>query len=167
LKLLVEQGHLFPLPASQLIRRARAEAEKNAKAANISFEYWPVAGEAMLELLISAGALIDEQGAPISSGFHARGTSVGELKKGFENDCELYLLKFLISKTGDITKHDRTSLAHALFKVSRSEKTLDEMLDRVDELFWMLQDEIVEDSDGRLQLKNGTESLSKAVAASP
>jgi hypothetical protein len=77
------------------------------------------------------------------------------------------LLKFLISKTGDITKHDRTSLAHALFKVSRSEKTLDEMLDRVDELFWMLQDEIVEDSDGRLQLKNGTESLSKAVAASP
>lgn len=164
LKALIAQGQLFPLPATQLIRRARMSAESEAKNAGVSYDYWPVAGEAVLELLLSAGVLMDEKKSSIKSGLHARGRSVAALDSEFEEKCERYLLKRIVSRLGDVTKHDRTSLAHALFKVPRAEKSLDEMLDRVDQLFSQLEDEIVESSDGKLRL-NGPKNLSASNGA--
>ncbi len=140
-----------PVTVSQLIRQAGAKAEAIAKNEGVNFDFWRAACDGVLENLVAAGALLDEQKATITSGPHARGTKVHELQVDFEDRCEAYLLEYLITTLGDVAwPRDRTAIAHALFKVGPSRKEVYELQEKVDELLVRLRDRVVEKKDGTL-----------------
>jgi hypothetical protein len=142
------QPNLIPLSASQLVRQVCSAAEQQAKADGVSFKFWYAASDASFEMLLHAGVLLDEHGKPIPPGIGSRGTKVHSIAPNFEDRCEMFLLEFLIKTLGNVTSHDRTALAHALFKVAPDKKSIFDMQDRVDELLVMLQGRISENKDG-------------------
>ncbi|SRR6266404_4807861 len=143
-----EQPNLIPLSASQLVRQVCSSAEGQAKSDGVSFEYWYAASDASFEMMLHAGILLDEHGKPIPPGIGSRGTKVCSIAPDFEDRCEMFLLEYLIKTLGNVTSHDRTALAHALFKVAPDKKSIYDMQDRVDELLVKLQDRISESDDG-------------------
>jgi hypothetical protein len=144
----MEQPNLIPLSTSQLVRQVCSAAEAQAKADGVSFTFWYAASDASFEMMLHAGVLLDENGKPIPSGIGSRGTKVHRIVPNFEDRCEVFLLEFLIKTLGNISSHDRTALAHSLFKVAPDKKSIYDMQDWVDELLVMLQDRISESEDG-------------------
>ncbi|PSH02951.1 MAG: hypothetical protein CXZ00_14665 [Acidobacteria bacterium] len=142
------------LTVSQLLREASTQAEEKAQAEGVKFEFWRSATDGVLENLVAAQVLLDEHGRAIEPGPHARGTKVSGLSAEFENQCEGYLLEYLIVTLGDVSwPKDRTALAHALFKVGPTRKEVYELQDRVDELMALQKGRIVEKKDGTLSVE--------------
>jgi hypothetical protein len=146
-----------PVTVSRLLRETSDEAQKKAAVESVVFDHWPTATTGILENLVAAGALLDEQKASIKPGPQARGTKVSELQGDFEEACEAYLLEYLISALGNVTwPRDRTAIAHALFKVGPSRKEVYELQERVDELLVRLRDRVVEKMGGILVVEKET-----------
>lgn len=141
-----------PKSAGQLLREAAVFAQQEAAADGLTFQYWPAARGGVLQMMLRAGVLLDVDGNPVHSGIQARGTTVGSLKAQFEDECEAFLLSFVINELGDVTERDTTALAHALFKQSPKKASLDQLMDRVDELFNRFGDRISESDDGFLRV---------------
>jgi hypothetical protein len=143
-----DQSSLIPLSASQLNRQVCSNAESKAKGDGVVYDYWYAASDALLEMMLGAGVLLDGEKRPIRPGLQARGTKVHNVAPNFEDCCEMFLLEHLIKTLGDVSLRDRTALAHALFKVDPKQKSIFDMQDRVDELLVKLQDRVSERSDG-------------------
>jgi hypothetical protein len=156
-----KQSLLMPLSASQLNRQVCSNAETQAKAAGVAYDYWYAASDALLEMMLGAGVLLDEKSQPIRPGLQARGTKVHNVAPDFEDRCEMFLIQHLVKGLGDVSQHDRTALAHALFKVDPKQKSIFDMQDRVDELLVKLQDRVCERDDGIFVLDTG--QLAKAM----
>lgn len=148
-----EKGAL-PCTIGQLVRRARSLAEQNAAQDNFNYRFWPVATDGMLELLVQSRCLYESENIYVKPGVHARGTTIVAVAPDMELKCELFLLELLIRKLKNITRHDRTSLVHALFKTGNQDNTLDDMHERLDALFFALRFRISEDSKGNLSVQD-------------
>jgi hypothetical protein len=154
LRVLEAEKGVLPCTVGQLLRRARSLAEQNAALDEFVFRFWPIATEAVLELLVQSGCLYESENVYIKPGLHARGTAIVAIAPDLELKCELFLLELLIRTLKNITRHDRTALVHALFKTGKQDNTLDDMQERLDALFFALRYRISEDSKGRLSLQD-------------
>jgi hypothetical protein len=139
-------------PAGQLLREAAAFAQERSSADGLSFQYWSAARNGVLQMMLLAGVLIDENGTRIRPGIQARGTTVASLQENFEEESEAFLLKFVINELKDVTQRDTTALAHALFKQPPSKATFDQLIDRVDEMFSRFGSRISESDNGSLSV---------------
>jgi hypothetical protein len=139
-----------PLKAGAIAVAALNKAKEMALVEGIEYTYWPAAADAILEMMLAAGALERADGTTLKPSAHARAEKVSVIAPDFENRCEMFLLEFLVGKLGNVTVRDRTSLAHALLKVSPKEKQVFELQERVDELLLLLRDRMSEGQDGRL-----------------
>ena len=140
-----KQPGALSMTVSQLVRQVRTRAEERAKAEGVEYGFWPVAADAILEMLLAARTLIGTDSQAIRPGIHARGANVSSIRENFQDACESFLLQTVISELKDVTVHDRTSLAHALFKLGRDKGSIESMQDRVDFLFNRLGFDLVED----------------------
>src|SRR6185437_6507553 len=83
-----EQGTL-PLTVGQMIGRARLLAEVDAAQDQLVFRFWPIATDAVLELLLQSGCLYEVENVCVRPGMHARGTTIVAIAPDLEVKCEL------------------------------------------------------------------------------
>jgi hypothetical protein len=112
--------------------------------------------------MLRAGVLLDENAVPVKPGIHARGPAVSNVTADLEKTCEYFLLELLIQQLADITDHDRTALAHALLKVSPSQRSRDDLMDDIDRLFYDLRERIFENGEGILTVDKDAEAFKSA-----
>jgi hypothetical protein len=146
---------------AQFLREVKDRAKAQADTAGINFSYWPTAMTAILEMLLFSESLVGPDGKPIKRGLQARGTILTAIAEDFETKCELFLLTFLIQHM-QLTNKDRTSIAHALFKEGKAEKTHDQLEEQLDRLFTLLGDDLYESPDGFLILESETKQKAAA-----
>ena len=120
-----------PKILSRLTRDAAAGARRHAEETGFEFALWETASKAVLKAMLGAGVLLGADGQAIAPGITAQATPVTALKDRYEDITEMFLLRFLIDRLGDVTTRDHTALAHALFRQFDRGVPLEDLEDRV------------------------------------
>lgn len=132
---------------ARLTREAAARAREEAERAGFEFSNWQTAAKAAVKALICSGSLLDPQGEPIPTGVAAHAATVGSLCEDYEDRTEAFLLEVLLRRLGDVTVHDHTALAHALFRQFDPNVPMHDLEDRVAILLARLADRVTMDGD--------------------
>lgn len=131
-----------PMIVSRLTREAAQRARESADQAGFEFDHWSIASRAVLKAMLSAGALLVEDGSPIPLGITAQATPVAALHDRYQDLTEAFLLECVIRGMGDVTMRDHTALAHALFRQFDPNVRIEDLEDRVVILLANLADRV-------------------------
>ncbi len=77
---------------------------------------WAMQARAVVNTMVRAGVLLDEQGQSVRDGIGANAAIVCGLSPGFQERSEAFLVHFLIRKLGDVSTRDHKAIAHALLR---------------------------------------------------
>jgi hypothetical protein len=135
------------LIVARLTREAAARARSEAEGVGFQFANWNTAAKAAVNALLSSESLLDPSGEPIATGVAAHAAVVGSLREDYEDRTEAFLLEVLLRRLGDVTVHDHTALAHALFRQFDPNVPMHDLEDRVAILLARLADRVTMDGD--------------------
>lgn len=135
------------LIVARLTREAAARARDDAQRAGFDFSNWQTAAKATVKALLCSGSLLDANGEAIPNGVSAHAAPVGSLREDYEDRTEAFLLEVLLRRLGDVTVHDHTALAHALFRQFDPNVPMNDLEDRVAILLARLADRVTMDGD--------------------
>ncbi len=147
-----------PLILSRLTRTASVRAQHEAVASGFEFSNWDAAGNAVIQAMLNAEVLLTHDGSPVPIGIAAQATPVAELKPGYQDLTEAYLVEFLIRKLGDVSTRDHRAVAHALFRQFDPGISMEYFEDRVAMLMATLADRVLLDEVGTYRCSNQAES---------
>jgi hypothetical protein len=131
-----------PLILSRLTRTTTVRAQQDAVISGFEFSNWDAAGNAVIQAMLNAEVLLTHDGSPVPIGIAAQATPVADLKQGYQDLTEAYLVEFLIRKLGDVTTRDHRAVAHALFRQFDPRISMDFFEDRVAMLMATLADRV-------------------------
>jgi hypothetical protein len=131
-----------PLILSRLTRTATLRAQQDAVASGFEFSNWDAAGNAVIQAMLNAEVLLTHDGSSVPIGIAAQATPVTDVKTGYQDLTEAYLVEFLIRKLGDVTTRDHRAVAHALFRQFDPRISMDFFEDRVAMLIATLADRV-------------------------
>lgn len=135
------------LIVARLTRETIARARLEAEHAGFQFSNWHTAAKALIKALLCSGSLLDPSGQTIPNGVTAHATPVGSLRDDYVDRTEAFLLEVLLQRLGDVTVHDHTALAHALFRQFDPNIPMHDLEDRVAILLARLADRVTMDGD--------------------
>ncbi len=130
------------LTVSRLARELASAGREHAQDSGIEPTNWDVVSKAILNAMLGAGVLLDEEGRSIGFTIAAQATKVAHLVPDYADRTEAFLLKTLIRKLGDVTARDHTALAHALFRQFDRNVCMEALEDRVVTLLAGMADRI-------------------------
>lgn len=131
-----------PMIVARLTREATRLARIEGERTGYVFSNWNNAGKAVVKAMIASESLVDPDGSPIRFGVTVHAATVGSLREDYRDRTEAFLLEFLLRRLGDVTVHDHTALAHALFRYFDPSISMNDLEDRVAILLARLADRV-------------------------
>jgi hypothetical protein len=132
---------------SRLTREAARLAALAGRQQGFDFPNWMPATKAVVKTLLMSGCVVGPGGEPIPFGVQAQAALVATLVHDYRDRAETFLLETIIDRLGDVTVHDHTPLAHALFRQFDRLVPMHDLEDRVAILAARLADRVALDGD--------------------
>jgi hypothetical protein len=132
---------------ARLTRDAAVLAPAEGARLGYRFANWSTAARAVVKAMLCSESLLAPDGSAIPFGVAAHAAIVGRVSDDYEDRVEAFLLESLLRRLGDVTVHDHTALAHALFRRFDPSFSLHDLEDRVVILLARIADRVTLEGD--------------------